>query len=112
MPAVLSCRLVSLLCTCPALPVACRLAIEANPPPIHLPNYPTHNQLLAHPNVTCTPHLGASTEEAQINVAKDIAVQVCARPFVFRVCVPCSVDPNRHTGSASFRLADGPRRVA
>lgn len=38
-------------------------------------------QLLAHPNVTCTPHLGASTEEAQINVAKDIAVQVsqCAQ---------------------------------
>ncbi len=33
-------------------------------------------QLLAHPNVTCTPHLGASTEEAQVNVAKDVAVQV------------------------------------
>jgi D-3-phosphoglycerate dehydrogenase len=34
-------------------------------------------KLLAHPNVSCTPHLGASTEEAQINVAKDIAVQMC-----------------------------------
>ncbi len=33
--------------------------------------------LLKHPNVICTPHLGASTEEAQINVAKDIAVQIC-----------------------------------
>jgi phosphoglycerate dehydrogenase-like enzyme len=33
--------------------------------------------LLAHPNVVCTPHLGASTEEAQINVARDIAAQVC-----------------------------------
>ena len=32
--------------------------------------------LLAHPNLVCTPHLGASTEEAQINVAKDIAVQI------------------------------------
>jgi hypothetical protein len=27
--------------------------------------------------VVCTPHLGASTEEAQINVARDIAVQMC-----------------------------------
>lgn len=34
-------------------------------------------KLLAHPNVVCTPHLGASTEEAQINVARDIAVQMC-----------------------------------
>jgi phosphoglycerate dehydrogenase-like enzyme len=33
--------------------------------------------LLAHPHVVCTPHLGASTEEAQINVARDIAAQVC-----------------------------------
>lgn len=33
--------------------------------------------LLAHPNLICTPHLGASTEEAQINVARDIAYQMC-----------------------------------
>jgi phosphoserine aminotransferase len=32
--------------------------------------------LLTHPNVICTPHLGASTREAQENVAKDIAVQI------------------------------------
>jgi D-3-phosphoglycerate dehydrogenase len=32
--------------------------------------------LLAHPNVICTPHLGASTTEAQVNVARDIAVQM------------------------------------
>lgn len=31
---------------------------------------------LTHPNLICTPHLGASTEEAQINVARDIAVQI------------------------------------
>lgn len=34
-------------------------------------------KLLAHPGVVCTPHLGASTEEAQINVARDIALQMC-----------------------------------
>jgi D-3-phosphoglycerate dehydrogenase len=33
--------------------------------------------LVAHPNLICTPHLGASTEEAQVNVARDIAVQMC-----------------------------------
>jgi D-3-phosphoglycerate dehydrogenase len=33
--------------------------------------------LLAHPNLVVTPHLGASTEEAQINVARDIANQMC-----------------------------------
>ena len=32
--------------------------------------------LLAHPAVICTPHLGASTNEAQLNVAHDIAVQM------------------------------------
>jgi D-3-phosphoglycerate dehydrogenase len=33
--------------------------------------------LLAHPNVVCTPHLGASTDEAQVNVSRDIATQMC-----------------------------------
>lgn len=33
--------------------------------------------LIAHPKLVCTPHLGASTEEAQINVARDIAQQMC-----------------------------------
>jgi D-3-phosphoglycerate dehydrogenase len=33
-------------------------------------------ELLAHPNVICTPHLGASTSEAQLNVARDIAIQM------------------------------------
>jgi hypothetical protein len=34
-------------------------------------------KLIAHPNLVCTPHLGASTDEAQINVSKDIATQIC-----------------------------------
>ena len=33
-------------------------------------------ELIAHPNLVCTPHLGASTEEAQVNVARDIAMQI------------------------------------
>jgi len=35
-------------------------------------------ELVSHPKVVCTPHLGASTDEAQINVARDIAIQMCA----------------------------------
>lgn len=38
---------------------------------------PTKNaELVAHPNVVCTPHLGASTSEAQHRVAVDIAEQI------------------------------------
>ncbi len=37
---------------------------------------PTNNPLLQHPNVVVTPHLGASTEEAQEKVAIQIAHQV------------------------------------
>lgn len=43
----------------------------SEPPKEHL------KPLLQHPNLVCTPHLGASTEEAQINVARDIAQQMC-----------------------------------
>jgi D-3-phosphoglycerate dehydrogenase len=34
------------------------------------------NPLVKHPNVICTPHLGASTVEAQVNVAVAIAKQI------------------------------------
>jgi D-3-phosphoglycerate dehydrogenase len=34
------------------------------------------NPLLSAPNIVLTPHLGASTEEAQINVASDVADQI------------------------------------
>lgn len=44
---------------------------SSEPPKEHL------KPLLAHPNLVCTPHLGASTDEAQVNVARDIAVQMC-----------------------------------
>jgi D-3-phosphoglycerate dehydrogenase len=36
----------------------------------------TSNPLFGHPNVVCTPHLGASTSEAQENVALQIAEQM------------------------------------
>jgi D-3-phosphoglycerate dehydrogenase / 2-oxoglutarate reductase len=37
---------------------------------------PADNPLALHPNVVATPHLGASTEEAQVGVAVDIAEQI------------------------------------
>ena len=36
----------------------------------------TENALFGHPNVVCTPHLGASTSEAQENVALQVAQQM------------------------------------
>jgi len=36
----------------------------------------TENPLFGHPNVVCTPHLGASTDEAQENVALQVAEQM------------------------------------
>ena len=36
----------------------------------------TENPLFGHPNVVCTPHLGASTREAQVNVAIQVAEQM------------------------------------
>ena len=39
---------------------------------------PKNGALIGLDNVICTPHLGASTDEAQINVAVAIAEQVCA----------------------------------
>ncbi len=35
-------------------------------------------QIIAHPHVITTPHLGASTEEAQVGVATDVAEQIVA----------------------------------
>ena len=36
----------------------------------------TENPLFGHPNVVCTPHLGAATTEAQENVALQVAEQM------------------------------------
>lgn len=37
---------------------------------------PEDSSLVKHPNLICTPHLGASTDEAQVNVAIEVAQQV------------------------------------
>jgi len=37
---------------------------------------PVNNPLVGHEKVVCTPHLGASTEEAQENVAVAVAEQI------------------------------------
>ncbi|HEU4753882.1 MAG TPA: phosphoglycerate dehydrogenase, partial [Armatimonadota bacterium] len=37
---------------------------------------PTDHPLIRHPKVVATPHLGASTQEAQVNVAVDVAEQI------------------------------------
>ncbi|KAI2799099.1 hypothetical protein BLOT_014928 [Blomia tropicalis] len=42
---------------------------------VYLEEPPRNTQLVQHPKVVCTPHLGASTKEAQDNVAKEIALQ-------------------------------------
>ena len=39
---------------------------------------PENHPLVQHPKVICTPHLGASTAEAQIKVAEDVANQMVA----------------------------------
>jgi len=37
---------------------------------------PLNRELIELPQVVCTPHLGASTEEAQVNVAIDVAIEM------------------------------------
>jgi D-3-phosphoglycerate dehydrogenase len=56
---------------------------EQEPPPKDHP-------LLKHPHVICTPHLGASTEQAQVNVAIAVAEQV--RDFLLQGTVRNAVN--------------------
>lgn len=52
---------------------------------VYINEPPENNELLQHPKVICTPHLGASTAEAQTRVAEEIAqqfVDIVAGKFV------------------------------
>jgi len=51
---------------------------------------PAGHALVAHPNVICTPHLGASTEQAQVNVSVAVAEQV--RDFLLNGIVRNSIN--------------------
>jgi D-3-phosphoglycerate dehydrogenase len=68
----------------------------AEPPPAESP-------LVGHPRVICTPHLGASTEEAQEKVAVEVAEQVVA--YAERNEVRNAVNVAPVTGEVRERLA-------
>jgi len=93
---------------------------SSEPPP---PDHP----LLRHPRVVVTPHLGASTREAQVNVALQVAEQVLAvlegRPALYAVNAP-AVPPEAEAvlspylrlaqvlGNLCTQLAEGQFRMA
>ncbi len=54
---------------------------------------PGKNKLLELNNFICTPHLGASTNEAQVNVARDVAEQIVA--YLLEGTVKNAVNINR-----------------
>jgi D-3-phosphoglycerate dehydrogenase / 2-oxoglutarate reductase len=66
--------------------------------------------LIAHPRVVCTPHLGASTEEAQRKVAREIAQQMCdafaLRGFVGVVNAPHLALAHKPTLEPFVRLSE------
>lgn len=93
----------------------CALDVFEKEPPLESP-------LLSLENVVVTPHLGASTEEAQVNVAIDIAQQMCdglmGRGMSNAVNAPCLaaeiaeilqpyVTLAEKMGSLQSQLADG-----
>jgi len=71
---------------------------------------PGENQLISHPNVVTTPHLGASTEEAQLNVAIDVAEEVYhylrGEPFRNAVNLPSVTSEVLNHVRPYVRLAD------
>lgn len=63
---------------------------------------PTDNPLVGRPDVVCTPHLGASTREAQEGVAVEIAEAVVA---ALKVCLALGVIPSKcHIMLGPFRI--------
>lgn len=76
----------------------------SEPPREHL------HELISHPNLVCTPHLGASTEEAQSKVAVDIAHQMCdvfdQKDFVGVLNVPYIAQSTQAHMKPFMRLAE------
>ena len=66
---------------------------------------PEQDSLVAHPRIITTPHLGASTTEAQAEVAKEVVAQVLAvlrgHPAEFTVNAPF-ISPEVHSQVAPF----------
>ena len=66
---------------------------------------PPQDSLVAHPRIITTPHLGASTTEAQAEVAKEVVAQVLAvlhgHPAEFTVNAPF-ISPEVHSQVAPF----------
>ena len=66
---------------------------------------PPQDSLVAHPRIITTPHLGASTREAQAEVAKEVVAQVLAvlhgHPAEFTVNAPF-ISPEVHSQVAPF----------
>lgn len=60
------------------------------------------NPLFGHPNVICTPHLGASTSEAQVNVAIQVAEQMS--DFLLRGAVSNAVNMPSITAEEAPKL--------
>ena len=71
---------------------------------------PTGSPLLAHPRVVATPHLGASTEEAQVGAAVEVAEQVIAvledEPARYAVNAPALRSEALAALAPYLRLAD------
>ena len=73
----------------------------------------TANPLFGHPNVVCTPHLGAATTEAQENVALQVAEQMSDYLLAARSPTPSTSPrsrPRRRRGSS--RSSRSPRSSA
>jgi D-3-phosphoglycerate dehydrogenase len=76
---------------------------ETEPPPADSP-------LVRHPNVVATPHLGASTEEAQVGVATDVVEQIVSvlrgGPARWAVNAPTVLPEEMHALQPYLALAE------
>ena len=72
----------------------------------------TANPLFGHPNVVCTPHLGASTTEAQENVALQVAEQMSDYLLNGAISNAVNFPVDHRRGGAEAEAVRGARREA